>query len=83
MFYGLAKREEDFYADNLWKFVALAPCTICPKDGPESKWDDTLFQFPSIGVYEMYGPNYWDDDFLKVCYNLGEQACTYASCRWC
>ena len=26
MFYGLSKYEEDFYADNLLKFAAFAPC---------------------------------------------------------
>ena len=33
MFYGLAHRHDDFYADNLHKFLAFAPCTVCPKDG--------------------------------------------------
>jgi len=28
MFYGLSVLEEEFYADNLHMFIALAPCTI-------------------------------------------------------
>ena len=82
MFYGLAKHEEDFFADNLYKFVAFAPCTICPEDGPESKWEDTLFSFPSIGVYDLYGPH-WDRDHTTICNQLGQQACDYATCDWC
>ena len=66
MFYALAHREEEFFVDNLYKFVAFAPCTICPKDGPESYWDDTLYAFPSIGVYDLYGPH-WKRDHAKVC----------------
>jgi pimeloyl-ACP methyl ester carboxylesterase len=26
MFYGLTKREEDYYMDNMNKFIAIAPC---------------------------------------------------------
>ena len=62
MFYALAHLEEEFFVDNMYKFLAFAPCTICPKNGPEEKWQDTLFQYPSIGVYEMYGPG-WDEDY--------------------
>ena len=43
MFYALAHREEDDLVDNLYKFLAFAPCTICPVNGPESYWDETLF----------------------------------------
>ena len=70
MFYALAHLEEEFFVDNMYKFLAFAPCTICPKNGPEEKWQDTLFQYPSIGVYEMYGPG-WDEDYKKVCRKLG------------
>ena len=83
MFYGLAHREEDFYADNLYKFVALAPCTICPESGPESYWDETLFAMPSIGVYDLYGPNFWDSEYQEVCDELGQDACDYVSCWDC
>ena len=38
MFYALSHLEEDFFVDNLYKFVALAPCTLCSQDGPESWW---------------------------------------------
>lgn len=67
MFYALAHREEEFFVDNLYKFVALAPCTICPEAGPESRWEETLYKFPSIGVYDLYGPNFWDSEHTMVC----------------
>ena len=35
MFYALAHLEEEFFVDNMYKFLAFAPCTICPKNGPE------------------------------------------------
>lgn len=82
MFYGLAHREEEFFSDNLYKFVAMAPCTICPVDGPELYWDNTLFAMPSIGVYDLYGPN-WDVEYEEVCDDLGQLACSYASCTDC
>ena len=43
MFYALAHREEEFFVDNLYKFVAMAPCTVCPESGPESKWENVLY----------------------------------------
>ncbi len=82
MFYGLAHREEEFFADALHKVVMFAPCTICPESGPESYWEDTLFKFPTIGVYDLYGPH-WTRDHFKVCLLLGQDACQYASCNWC
>ena len=33
MFYALAKLEEDFFADNLFTFAALDPCTIQVDEG--------------------------------------------------
>ena len=82
MFYGLSHREEDFYKDNLYKFLAFAPCTIAPKDGPEEKWTDSLFKFPSIGVYNEYGPN-WRESKKKIKTQLGSEALGVASCGWC
>lgn len=83
MFYALAHREDDILVDIMHKFLAFAPCTICPEDGPESKWHDSLFQFPSIGVYHEYGPGYWTHSYEKIALKLGPKACTVASCLWC
>ena len=55
MFYGLAHREEEFFADSLIKFIALAPCTIAAADGPESYWESVMYALPSIGVHDLYG----------------------------
>lgn len=82
MFYALAHLEEEFLADNLYKFVAMAPCTYVPKDGREKYWDDTLYSFPSVGVYDLYGPN-WDTEYQTICDELSQEACDYASCGDC
>ena len=82
MFYSLAHLEEDFFVDNLHKFVAFAPCTINTQDGPESYYENTLYQFPSIGVYDLYGPN-WQRDHDKICSELSQDACDYATCDDC
>ena len=76
MFYGLAHRETDFYADNMHKFVALSPCTVCPEAGPESYWKEVLYSLPSIGVYDVYGPT-CKANHDRICSELGEKACKY------
>mmetsp|Transcript_14456 Transcript_14456/g.19596 ORF Transcript_14456/g.19596 Transcript_14456/m.19596 type:complete len:163 (+) Transcript_14456:274-762(+) len=81
MFYALAHLEESFLVDNLYKFVALAPCTICPPDGPESYYEDSLYEMPSIGVYDLYGPH-WRRNYKKVC-KLSDDACDYGNCSDC
>ena len=82
MFYGLAHREEEFFADNLYKFVAMAPCTYVPEDGPESYFEDSLYEYPSFGVYDLYGPN-WDDEFAQICDSQSYTACDYGACYDC
>jgi len=82
MFYALAHLEEDFLVDNLHKFVAFAPCTICPDGNEESYYEDSLYAYPSVGVYDLYGPH-WESEYEKVCNELGEDACDYANCDDC
>lgn len=82
MFYGLAHLEEEFFVDNVYKFVAFAPCTLCTQDGGEDYWERTLYQFPSIGVYDLYGPH-WRRDHHKICTQLGQESCDYSTCDWC
>ena len=86
MLYGLAHREEEFFADNLHKFVAFAPCTICPKWGPASFWEETLFKFPEAGVHSMYDKPNWKNGQMnesKVCEEFGDEACNYVKCDGC
>lgn len=82
MFYALAHLEEDFLVDNLYKFVAFAPCTICPTDKPESYYDDGLYAYTSVGVYDLYGPH-WKKEYKKVCKELGDDACDFGACDDC
>ena len=35
MFYALSHREEEILADSLYRFIALAPCTLSPEFGRE------------------------------------------------
>lgn len=85
MFYALSHLEESFFVDNLYKFVAMAPCTICPSYGvDESYYDNSLYALPSVGVYDLYGPN-WSDEYATICSapTLTDDACQYASCTDC
>ena len=85
MFYGLAKRHDDFYADNLYKFLAFAPCTISPPDGPASWWEDNLFEFPSAGVHNLYGPDWktGKKNEATICREFGDSACSHVACDDC
>ena len=60
MFYALAHLEESFFVDNVHKVVLMAPCTICPPDPlhDESFYENSLYSFPSIGQYNIYGPHW-------------------------
>ena len=83
MFYALAHFEEEFLADSLHKFVALAPCTLYNVgEAPESYFEESLFAYPSVGVYNMYGPN-WEANYAKVCEELGDAACELGACTEC
>ena len=76
MFYALAK-EQDFFADNLFTFAAIDPCTI---DVTEGDWlyTDGLFHFSEYGIYAFGGPN-WDEDLNTICENFDQGICDYAS----
>ena len=83
MFYGLAHREEKFFADALHKFIALAPCTISPEQGQESYWEQVLYSLPEIDVHALYGSRQ-SLHLEHICSKLGEKACKYAaSCESC
>lgn len=58
MFYALAHVEESFLVDNLYKFLAFAPCTICPVSHDEDYWQRNLYDLPSYGIYSIWGPNW-------------------------
>lgn len=74
-FYALAKLDEEFFANNVHKFVALAPCTMYNTGGaPESYYAEPMMRFPEVGVYSLYGPN-WASDRVKVCDLAGQEVC--------
>jgi len=76
MFYGLAKLEESFFADNLFTFAALDPCTIQSDEG-QRIYRDGLFHFEDYGVYVLGGPN-WKHDRKTICNNFDQEICDYA-----
>ena len=77
MFYGLAKKEKEFIAENLNKFGAIAPCTIDVNEGTEFYYEG-LFQFPSLGIKAYGGPN-WDHDLALICSQFDQEQCDYAT----
>lgn len=76
MFYALAK-EEEFFAENLFTFAAIDPCTIDMTEG-DRLYTDGLFHFADYGIYAFGGPN-WDDDLNTICDNFDQEICDYAA----
>jgi len=76
MFYGLAKMEEEFFADNLYTFAAIDPCTVDVNEGTHI-YEDGLFHFADYGIYVFGGPN-WKKDEKTICDNFDEDICNFA-----
>ena len=71
--YGLAKREEEFFADNLSKVVLYSLCLYPNSLGAE--WDeDGLFKYEELGINSINGPT-WESDIETICSNLDENQC--------
>ena len=77
MFYALSTMEDEFFADNLYTFAALDPCTIDMTEG-DRIYREGLFKFQDYGIYAFGGPN-WDKDYNTICENFDEEICQYAS----
>ena len=77
MFYALTKRQ-DWFAENLFTFAAIDPCTIDMTEG-DSIYEDGLFHFADYGIYAFNGPN-WDQDVKTICKNFDHEVCQYA--KW-
>ena len=61
MFYGLAHREEEFYADHLYRFLAIAPALVLAPLRTEEEYTNSFFKLPSIGVYNIFGHD-WNEN---------------------
>ena len=57
MFYGLAQREEDFYADNMNKFIALAPC-IYFESTDYDQYVNGYGEYRKLGINVINGPDW-------------------------
>ena len=79
MFYGLAHKESEFFADSLYKVVQLAPCFVCyiaPPYNTVEYANDTIMKYQELGVYAINGPN-WERDLQTLCDTFGKTACQY------
>jgi len=77
MHYGMTKLEEDFYADNLYKVVQLAPCFYAAvPDWTKFEANRTIMQFLDYGIYALNGPN-WDSQLQLICDNFNFAVCEY------
>lgn len=83
MFYALANIE-DKISEYLLKFVAIAPCMMYNTGGwPESEVEKTLYRFPEIGVYSVYGPDA-QASYDKIKAEFGEEVANQmAGCVGC
>ena len=77
MFYALAKLEKEFFADNLFTFAALDPCTIQVDEG-QDLYTDGLFKFQDYDIYSFGGPN-WDKNVETICKNFDQEICDWAT----
>ena len=78
MFYGLATDKAGFFADNLYTFAAIDPCTIQVNDNIETDvYTDGLFKFRDYGIFVLGGPD-WNKDRKTICENFSQDVCDYA-----
>ena len=68
MFYGLAKYEEEFYADSLLKFAAFAPCIRFAQD-KKRVWERSIFRYDNLGIYHEGGLDQWHN-VKKICTHI-------------
>ena len=73
MFYGLTQREEDFYAENLNKFIALAPCVYF-EHTEYDQYVNGYGEYRKLGINVIYGPN-WEQHTKDICANMSEDWC--------
>lgn len=77
IFYGLTQIEEDFYADNMNKFVALAPCVYFEHTTYDKYVHNGYVEFRKLGINVLYGPN-WDKHTKDICDNMSAGRCRFA-----
>jgi len=68
MFYGLSKYEESFYADNLLKFAAFAPCIRFAQDN-KRVWERSIFRYDNLGIYHEGGLDQIENS-KKICTHI-------------
>ena len=67
MFYGLAHKEESFFADSLHKVIALAPCFATDPAFPpicedEECLTDLMQSYDEKGIYAAFGPGFSSEE---------------------
>ena len=77
MFYGLAHKESEFHAQNIYRAVLLAPCFYSNIDEDFSEVaNETIMKYQDYGVYAINGPN-WERDLQTLCDNFPQEVCDY------
>ena len=76
--YGLAHLESEFYADNLYKVVELAPCYVTAGMNSIDMFNKTTMEFQDKGINSINGPNR-KDDLAKICWNWPSQCPSYTA----
>ena len=76
MFYGLTQIEEDFYAKNMSKFVAIAPC-IYLEPTEYDLYVETYGKLRELGINVFFGPK-WKDHISTICENMSQDVCNFA-----
>ena len=85
MHYGLAHKEESYYADKIKKVVQLAPCSVSTgipnKDGKPDipTYEATDWNYQDMGIFNVGGPNWTDGkkNLKKGCDTFGDGWCAY------
>ena len=78
MFYGLAHKEDEFFADHVHKVIQLAPCyagkpSICFDEECVTKTRDMAAE---LGIYSTFGPN-WEENLEKIEKNFPEDVAAF------
>ena len=85
LIYALAHKEEEYFADRMYKAVFMAPCMgFAPTTDPayQDYYKNTLFKFPSMGINSLFGGPNWKTNLQKIC-SMGQDACALVNCPEC
>ena len=74
MTYALTHLEDSFFADALYKYVALGPCFVSWDPRSPEEYAEEMQLFVDNKIYAINGPN-WDQDLQTICDNFPKRYC--------